>query len=194
MIWYILLGVLAVLGIIALIASTKPNEWTIQRQEAIPGAPAKVFPYVDNPHKFNEWSPWAKLDPAIKLTYDGPASGSGANCSWEGNGKVGVGKMTIIESRANDLVRYRFDFYKPLKCMNTHEFVLKAEGSQTIVTWSSTGNAPFIFKLMLVFASADKMMGDNFEQGLANLKALVAGRDGKSVETAEVVSAPAASR
>jgi hypothetical protein len=174
MIWYILLAV-AVIGIIALVASTKPDEWTIQRQGAIPGAAAKVFPYIDDLHKFNEWSPWAKLDPNIKLTYGSPASGSGANCSWEGNGKVGAGKMTITESRPNDLVRCRFDFYKPLKCTNTHEFALKPEGSQTIVTWTSKGNAPFVFKLMLVFASADSMMGDNFERGLASLKAVVAG-------------------
>ena len=175
MIWYILIAVAAVMGIIALIASTKPDEWTIQRQGAIPGAPAKVFPYIDDLHKFVEWSPWAKLDPNMKLTYRGPASGSGANFSWEGNGKVGVGKMTITESRPNDLVRCQLDFCKPMRCTNTHEFALKPEGSQTSVTWTAKGKAPFIFKLMLVFVSADSMMGKNFEDGLANLKAVVAG-------------------
>src|SRR5262245_35435695 len=103
MIWYILLAVAAVIGIIALIASTKPDEWSIQRQGTVPGAPAKVFPHVDDLHIFNEWSPWAKLDPNIKLTYGGPESGSGANCSWVGNSKVGAGQMTIIESRPNEL-------------------------------------------------------------------------------------------
>lgn len=189
MIWYILVAVVAVIGIIALIASTKPDEWTIQRQATIPGPPAKVFPHIDDLHKFNEWSPWAKLDPAIKLTYAGPASGSGANCSWEGNGKVGVGKMRIIESRPNELVCYQFDFYKPLKCTNTHEFILQPECSQTIVTWSAKGNAPFVFKLMLVFASADKMMGDNFERGLSNLKTVVSGGDDKNIGTVAVVPA-----
>src|SRR5580765_1755740 len=155
MIWYILLAVAAVIGVIALIGLTKPNEWTIQRQGTIPGAPAKVFPYMDDLHKFMEWSPWAKLDPAMKLTYAGPASGSGANCSWEGNGKVGAGKMTITESRPNDLVCCRFDFYKPMRCTNTHEFALKPDGSQTVVTWTAKGNSPFVFKLMLVFVSAD---------------------------------------
>jgi hypothetical protein len=174
MIWYILLAVLAVIGIIALIASTKPDEWTIQRQAAIPAAPAKVFPYLDDLHKFLEWSPWAKLDPAMKVSFDGPASGSGANFSWAGNGKAGVGKMTITESRRNDFVRSRFDFYKPFSCTNTHEFALQPEGAETIVTWSMKGNAPFFFKLILVFASADRMMGDNLESGLANLKAVVA--------------------
>jgi hypothetical protein len=111
----------------------------------------------------------------MKLTFGNPACGSGANCSWVGNSKVGSGTMTITESRPNDLVRCRFDFYKPLRCSNTHEFVLKPEGSQTIVTWTANGKAPFIFKLMLVFASADSMMGDNFERGLANLKTVVAG-------------------
>jgi len=174
MIWYILLAVVvAVIGIIALIASTKPNEYTIQRQCAIAAPPAKIFPYMDDLHKFMEWSPWAKLDPTMKLTYGSPASGSGASFSWEGNGKAGAGKMTITESRPNDLVRCRLDFYKPWSCTNTQEFTLKAEGSETIVTWSMTGKAPFFFKMIMVFVSCDKMMGKDFENGLAHLKALV---------------------
>jgi hypothetical protein len=182
MIWYILIAVVAVVGIIALIASTKPDQWTVQRQQAIPGAPAKVFPYMDDLHKFNEWSPWMKLDPNVKLMYGGPASGSGANFSWVGNGKVGAGRMTVTESRPNELVRGRLDFIKPMKCTNAQEFVLKPEGSQTIVTWTATGNSPFVFKMMLVFASADKMMGKDFERGLENLKALVGRDEDKTVE------------
>jgi len=174
MIWYIVLALVAVIGLIVLIAATKPDEWTIQRQGTIPGPAAKVFPYMDDLHKFQEWSPWAKLDPNVKLTYDGPASGSGANFSWEGSSKVGMGQMTITESRPNDLVRCRLDFIKPMRCTNTQELTLKPEGSQTIVTWTISGNAPFFFKLFLVFASADKMMGENLERGLANLKAVVA--------------------
>jgi hypothetical protein len=175
MIWHILLAVAAVIGVIALIASTKPDEYTVQRQGAIPGAPAKVFPYMDDPRKFLEWSPWAKLDPAMRVTHSDPASGRGGNVTWEGNGKVGAGKMTITESRPNDFVRCRFDFSKPLRCVNTHEFALRPEGSQTIVTWTMRGNAPFFFKMIMVFVSCDTMMADNLERGLANLKSLVAG-------------------
>ncbi len=175
MIWYLLIAGAVVIGIIALIASTKPDAWTIQRQGAIPGTPAKVFPYIDDLHKFLEWSPWAKLDPAMKLAHGGPASGSGANFSWTGNGKVGAGKLTITESRPNELVRCQFDFYKPLTCTNTHQFALKPEGGQTVVTWTMSGKAPFFFKLILVFVSCDSMMGKDLERGLANLKALVAG-------------------
>ena len=175
MIWYILLAVLAGLGIIALIASTKPDEWTIQRQSTLPADPVKIFPYVDDLHKFLAWSPWAKEDPNIKLSFGNPASGVSAQCSWEGNGKVGAGKLTITESRPNELVRCRFDFYKPLQCTNLHEFGLRAEGSQTIVTWKMSGKAPFFFKLILVFVSCDKMMADKLELGLANLKKAVAG-------------------
>jgi hypothetical protein len=175
MIWYILLAVVVVIGIIALIASTKPDQWTVQRQGAIPGPPANVFSYMDDLHKFLEWSPWAKLDPAMKLTYGSPASGSGANFSWEGNGKVGAGKMTITESRPSDLVRCEFAFYKPWCCTNTHEFALKPEGSQTIVTWTTKGQAPFFFKMILVFVSCDSMMAKDLERGLASLKALAAG-------------------
>jgi hypothetical protein len=173
MIWYILLTVVAVLGIIAIIASTKPDVWSIHRQAAIPGTPAQIFPFMHDLHKFMEWSPWAKLDPDMKLTYGGPASGTGANFSWEGNGKAGAGKMTITESRANDLIRCQLDFCKPFKCTNIQEFALKPEGSQTIVTWTMNGKAPFFFKLFLVFASCDSMMGKDLESGLANLKAVV---------------------
>jgi hypothetical protein len=175
MIWHILLAVVAVIGVIALIASTKPDVWTIQRQKAIPGGPASVFPYLDDLHKFLEWSPWAKLDPTMKLTYGVPASGNGAHFSWAGNGKAGTGKLTITESRPNDLVRCRIDFFKPFSCTNTHEFVLKSEGTQTIATWSASGKAPFFFKLILVFVSCDTMMGKDLELGLNNLKAVVAG-------------------
>src|SRR5262249_8163636 len=101
MVWYILLAVLAVIGVIVLIASTKPDEWTLQRQGTISGTPTKVFPYMDDVRKLMEWSPWAKLDPDVKVTYGSPLSGSGANFSWEGNSKVGAGKMTITESRPN---------------------------------------------------------------------------------------------
>ena len=175
MIWHILLAVAAIIGIIALIALTKPDEWTIYRQGAIPGVPAIVFPYMDDLHKFLEWSPWAKLDPAMKLTHGGPPSGSGAHFTWEGNSKVGAGKLTITESRPNELVRCQLDFYKPFRCTNSHEFVLKPEGSQTMVTWTMNGKSPFVFKLFLVFASCDRMMGKDLERGLVNLKALVAG-------------------
>ena len=175
MIWYILLAVAAVIGIIALIAATKPDEWSLQRQASIPGLPAKVFPYMDDLHKFLEWSPWARLDPAMKVTFGSPASGSGANFSWEGNGKVGAGKLTITESRPNDLVRCRLDFYKPFRCTNTHEFALRSEGAQTLVTWTMKGKAPFFFKMILVFTSCDSMMAKDVELGLNNLKAVVAG-------------------
>jgi len=171
MIWYILLAVVAV---IVIIASTKPDQWSIERQVTIPSAPGKVFPYMDDLHKFLEWSPWSKLDPNMKLTHGGPASGSGAHFSWVGNGKAGSGKMTITESRPNDLVRCQLDFIKPFRCTNTQDFALKPEGSQTVVTWTMNGKAPFLFKLFLVFASADSMMGKDLERGLTNLKALVA--------------------
>jgi hypothetical protein len=175
MIWYILLAVAGVFVVIALIASTKPDEWTVQRQGTIPSAPATVFPHLEDVNKFLKWSPWAKNDPNMKVTYGVPLTGKGANFSWVGNSKVGAGMMTITESRPNDLVASRFDFSKPICCTNNHAFTLKPEGSQTIVTWTMNGKSPFYFKMILVFASSDKMMGDDLELGLANLRAVVAG-------------------
>ena len=166
---------IAVIGFVVFVA-TRPAAFQITRS-AVVSAPADVvFAQLNDFHNWDAWSPWAKLDPNMKVTHGTPASGNGAHFSWEGTGKVGAGKLTITESRPNELVRCQLDFYKPFRCTNSHEFVLKPEGSQTRVTWTMNGKSPFVFKLFLVFASCDRMMGKDLERGLANLKAVAAGQ------------------
>ena len=123
-------------------------------------------------HQWQEWSPWAKLDPAAKVSFDGPASGKGASFAWAGNMEVGVGRMTVTESHPSDLIRFQLDFEKPMKGTNIAEFTFKLEGAQTAVTWTMSGKNGFVAKAFGLIVNCDKMVGGQFEKGLATLKTL----------------------
>jgi hypothetical protein len=127
---------------------------------------------VNDFHKWEEWSPWAKLDPAAKATFEGPSAGTGAIFRWAGNKEVGEGSMTITESRPSDLIRIRLEFLKPFAATNTAEFTFKPEGDQTAVTWSMAGQNNFMSKAICLFMDRDKMVGGKFEEGLAAMKSI----------------------
>ena len=124
-------------------------------------------------HKWNEWSPWAKLDPNAKNTFEGGAVGKGASFAWDGNDQVGAGKMTITESKPNELVLIKLKFFKPFENVCTTEFTVKPEGDQTVLTWSMFGENNFMGKAMNLVMDCDKMVGGQFDQGLANLRGIV---------------------
>lgn len=168
-----ILGVVAALvAILCVVAAMQPAQFVVTRSAMI-GAPAPaVFAQVNNLHNWENWSPWAKLDPACKMTYEGPTEGSGAAFAWDGNNKVGAGRMAILESRAAELVRLKLDFLKPFKASNNAEFTFKPDGNATRVTWSMSGTKNFMFKVMGLFMNCDKMVGSDFEKGLAQLKAV----------------------
>jgi hypothetical protein len=128
---------------------------------------------VNELHKWDAWSPWAKLDPNAKNTFEGPPAGTGAVMCWAGNKNVGEGSMTITESCANELVQFRLEFLKPFKGTNTAEFIFKPQGDQTHVTWSMYGENNFLSKVIGIFINCEKMVGGQFEQGFANLKEVV---------------------
>ena len=172
MLLYILLGLaVIVVGFIAVVA-TRPGDFRITRSAAITAPPAIVFAQVNDLRKWQEFSPWAKMDPAAKNTYEGPATGVGAVFKWDGNKKVGAGIMTIIESRANELVRFKLEFLQPYQATNQVDFIFKAEAAQTVVTWNMAGKSNFVMKAMGLFMNFDEMIGGQFEAGLATLKAL----------------------
>jgi hypothetical protein len=127
---------------------------------------------VNDFHNWTAWSPWAKLDPAMKQTYEGAPAGTGAVSTWAGNKDVGEGRMTIIESRPSELIRIKLEFFKPFAATNTAEFTFKPAGDQTAVTWSMAGEKNFMAKAFGLFMNMDKMIGDDFEKGLANLKSV----------------------
>ena len=168
----ILIGLLLLLLVLAVIVALQPSQYRVERSVTVAAPPAVVFPQVNELKKWEAWSPWAKMDPAMKQTYEGPAAGTGASYAWAGNNQVGEGRMTITESRPSELIRFHLEFFKPMAGTNTAEFTFKPEGDQTTVTWSMTGDKNFIAKAMCLFMSMDKMVGGQFEKGLADLKSV----------------------
>jgi hypothetical protein len=174
---FLALAVIAILFII-LIAG-QPDEFKVMRAAQISAPLEKVFPHVNDLHAWEAWSPWAKLDPNAKNSFEGAASGTGAAMAWSGNKKVGEGRMSISESRASELIRFKLEFFKPFKATNTAEFRFQPEGGQTLVTWSMTGKNNLGGKIFGLFMNCEKMCGKDFEKGLAAMKSVVeiAGRN-----------------
>lgn len=172
MIKKILIALALIVAVFAIVAALQPEDVHVTRSATIAAAPAVVFEQINDLHKWQAWSPWAKLDPTAKISYEGPQTGTGAAFSWDGNNQVGVGTMTITESRPNDLIRFKLDFLKPFKGTNTAEFSFKPLGEQTVVTWSMEGKKNFITKAIGLFMDCDKMVGGQFEKGLADLKSV----------------------
>lgn len=170
----IALAVLAALvAIFLLVAAFQPADFRVARSAVIAAPPATVFEQVNDLHKWQEWSPWAKLDPAAKISYAGPVAGKDAAFTWDGNQEVGVGTMTITESRVNELVQFKLEFKKPFEDTSVAEFQFKPEGDKTMVTWSMSGKKNLIGKAFGLIVDCDKMLGDQFQTGLGNLNALV---------------------
>jgi uncharacterized protein YndB with AHSA1/START domain len=166
-------GVLVALIVVLLVlAARKPDTFRIQRATTIQAPPEAVFPLVSDFHAWLGWSPWEKLDPNLKRTHSGPANGTGAVYEWEGNKKVGQGRMEIKEAVTPRRIIIQLDFLKPFEAHNVTEFTMTPEAGGTAVTWAMTGQQPFLFKVMCLFTSMDRMVGKDFERGLANLKAL----------------------
>ncbi len=164
----LVIGVAGILGF----AAIKSDEFRIQRAASIKAPPEKIFPLINDFHHWASWSPWEKLDPALKRTYSGTASGRGAVYEWEGNKKVGQGRMEIMESSPSSKITIKLDFLKPFEAHNTAEFTLDRQGDSTTVTWVMNGRQAYMFKVMSLFFSMDKMIGKDFETGLANLKSI----------------------
>ena len=168
----IVVGLLAaLLGILAVTVALQPADFSVQRSTTIAAPPATVFGLVNDFHQWEKWSPWAKLDPAMKTTFEGSESGAGAIYTWVGNSDVGEGKMTILESRAPEQVGIELEFIKPMAATNTSEFSFKPEGDGTTVTWTMAGKNNFIGKAFCLFVDMDAMVGADFEKGLASMKA-----------------------
>jgi hypothetical protein len=154
------------------IIAMQPAGFRIERTTIIAAPPAEVFGQINDLHRFQDWSPWAKLDPGCKVTFDGPQEGIGSSFHWSGNNKVGEGTMTIIESRPSELVKATLEFLRPFKATNMAEFAFQPVDNGTKMTWSMTGNRNFVMKGFSLFMNMDKLVGGDFEKGLATLKTL----------------------
>jgi len=172
MIKKVLLGIVVVVAVFLTIVYLQPSRFRIERSTLIAAPPEKVFVQVDNLRNWDAWSPWAKLDPNAKNTFEGPSSGAGATFRWAGNKEVGEGSMTIIESIPGELVRIQLEFIKPFEDQSTAEFTFQPSDDQTEVTWSMYGENNFMSKAFCLFMDMDQMLGGQFEQGLAQLKSV----------------------
>lgn len=169
-----ILIVVAILVIaFVVIVALRPSEFRVTRSTTISAPPPAVFAQVNDFHKWEAWNPWGKIDPAMKQAYEGAPAGTGAIYTWRGNKEVGEGRMAVTESRPSDLIRIKLEFFKPFRATNTAEFTFKPERHQTAVTWTMTGENNFIAKAVHLFMNMDKMVGGQFEKGLAQMKVVV---------------------
>lgn len=153
-------------------AATKPDTFQVQRAINIKASPEKVFPLIDDFRHQASWSPWEQKDRTMKKTLSGAASGKGAVYAWDGNSEVGIGRIEITDSTPTSKVTMKLDMFKPFEGHNIVEFTLDGAGDSTRVTWTMHGPQPYIAKLMSVFIDCDKMVGKDFEAGLASLQAI----------------------
>jgi hypothetical protein len=169
-IFVIVIFVLALLAGAIFHALSPPHTFRLERRALISAPPEKIFPLLNDLHAWRVWSPWEKLDPEMKRDYGGAQSGVGANYGWDSK-KAGAGRMEIVDSTPPSKLGVKLDFIKPMEAHNMVEFLLQPQGAATKVTWAMYGPQPFFSKLMGIVFSMDKIVGKDFEAGLANLKA-----------------------
>lgn len=171
----ILLLIVAGVGVLAAFIARRPSEFAIERSASMAAPPDIVFGLVNDFHRWEGWSPWAKLDPAMKVTYDGPAAGPGASYAWQGDSKVGAGRMAIVESKPNEQISVDLEFLKPFAARNTAIFTFQPDSAGTKVTWTMRGHSDFMGKAVGLFMNMDDLVGKQFEQGLASMRTLAEG-------------------
>ncbi len=165
------IAVLVVVGAVLALAAFRPDSFRVQRATSIKAPPEKIAAVLSDFRGWEAWSPWEKLDPAMKRSYSGAPKGKGAVYAWEGNSEVGQGRMEITDASAAR-VAMNLDFVKPFEAHNKVEFILTPKGDATEVTWSMVGPVPYVAKIVHLFVDMDGMVGKQFETGLANLKAV----------------------
>jgi len=170
-------GIVLVLLIagVGVFAATRPDSFRVQRTASIKAPPEKIYALITDLKGWKAWSPYEKKDPAMKRTLSGAPSGKGAIYEWDGNKDVGKGRMEIADTTPPSKVLIKLDFIAPFEGHNTAEFDLQGKGDTTDVTWAMYGPSPFVAKVMGMFFNMDKMIGSDFESGLANLKAIAEG-------------------
>ena len=170
MLKFILIGLAVIVITLAIFVAMRPDDFRVTRSATVSAPAATVFAYVNDLHKWEAWNPWQKKDPTMRLTFTGPPAGPGASYSWAGNNEVGEGRLTITESRPGELVRLKLEFMKPFAATNTADFMFKPEGDTTAVTWSMEGKNNYLAKALHLVMNMDKMVGGEFEKGLADMK------------------------
>jgi hypothetical protein len=161
---------LAIVALFFVYVATQPSTFRVERSAIIVAPSDVVFAQINNFRSWDAWSPWAKLDPNAKMTFEGPEAGKGAVVRWAGNSEVGEGSMTVVDSTPDNHIKIRVAFEKPWASASDSEFMIRPDGPRTVVTWAMSGEMGFLEKAICVFANGEKMIGTQFEKGLANLK------------------------
>jgi hypothetical protein len=157
---------------VLILAAAKPDTFSVRRGAIMKTSPQRIFSLINDFHRWGTWSPWENKDPAMKRSFSGAESGRGAVYAWEGNKNVGSGRMEILDASRPSKIVIKLDFFKPFEGHNTAEFTMLPQDDATSVNWVMYGPAPLMSKVMQVFMNIDKMVGKDFEAGLANLKRL----------------------
>jgi uncharacterized protein YndB with AHSA1/START domain len=175
------IGIVVVVIVVALgiAIATRPDAFIVKRSATIAAPPGVVFGYLNDFHLWPQWSPWEKLDPNMQRTHSGAPSGTGANYAWSGNSKAGEGSMTITESKPDERILLDLHFIRPFKSSNVTEFVLTPAAQGTQVTWTMSGKHNTATKAFSLVSDMDKLVGKDFEEGLANLKVLAEAEAGR---------------
>ena len=178
----IVLVVVVALAVLAGFVASRPADFAVSRSRPVAASPEVVHGYVNDLHKWVEWSPWEKRDPALKREYSGAPAGPGAAYHWIGNSEVGEGRMTIVESTPGRSVTLRLEFLKPFRATHAARFDFAPNGAGTRVTWTMSGQKNFMAKALGLLMDMDKMIGTDFERGLAGLDEVSAAAARKQAE------------
>ena len=160
------------IAVVLILAATKPDTFAVQRSTTVKAAPEKIFALINDFHQWGSWSPYEHKDPAMKRSFSGAERGKGSVYAWQGDKNVGTGRMEILEASTPSKILIKLDFFTPFEAHNMAEFTMLPQGDATTVSWRMHGPAPFMARIMHVFINIDKMVGNDFEAGLANLKRL----------------------
>lgn len=166
----ILLVLVALVLVFLVVVALQPSDYRVERTTTIAAPAPEVFAQVNDFHKWGTWSPWAKLDPDAKIAFEGPQAGQGTVMTWAGDENVGVGKMTLVESKPDETIKIRVDFTEPFEGGTNSEFNFRPKGDQTEVAWTMHGHHNFVEKAFCLVMNGLDMMGDDIEKGLARLK------------------------
>jgi hypothetical protein len=170
---WVLIGLGGVIVVFLIVVAMQPSDFKVERSATLRAPAPAAYAQVNDFQNWQAWSPWEKVDPALKRSYEGPKAGTGAVYAWQGNKDVGEGRMTITESRPGELVRIKLEFFKPFAAVNDTVFRFQPSGEATTVTWTMSGQNNFVSKAMCLFVNMDRMVGGMFEQGLAQMKTVV---------------------
>lgn len=180
----ILIALVAVIAVLLVVIATRPSTFQIERSATIAAPAEVVFASLNDFHRWSDWSPWEKIDPNMKRTFEGAASGVGAIYGWTGNDEVGEGRMTITESKPAEKIGIKLEFIKPWSATNQTVFTLKPAGDKVSVTWTMSGTNGFMMKAFSMFMNMDEMVGKDFEKGLASLATVAQAEAKKQQEEA----------